>query len=862
MESGKPILAESFWRAPLVPAALVVTAGIVADRYYSISLSFSLGMGVLCIIAWGIAGLGRNKGLPLVYLVLAGFAFGAALHHYHHDVFPADDIGNHIPEHPQSARDKPPLVQVRGVLDEEPAYRPALAYQPLRFKAQPASTNAILQVTHLWQDGDWAQVTGRLRLLVEDRVGELHCGDEVEVSSQLTSIKGPTNPGEPDLASYWRDQRVRAQMYVSKASSRSKLSAGKQPEGLVRLSSDWRGSFWGWLGFVHSWGQEQLTHALATGTQGHQPLPGLAAALVLGQGAPLHRDDWAKYKRTGVIHVLVVSGQHLVILAAFLWWGLRRLGVRQRHSAWVVALVLFLYVLLTGGQPPGLRSAVTVGAACVALVLRRRIMPANLLALAWLTVAFCNPMDLFSPGCQLSFLSVIVLYRFAVLWEARERDALEQHIEENRPAWQRWLRRMGWLVVESYVVSVVVWLTVTPLVAYRYNLIPFSAFLLGPPLTMLTSIALFSGFVLLLLAALHLPLVPLAAWVMRWALTLCDWLVDWADGMPGSYTYISNVPLWWVVVFYLALLTWLTHGVLLRYWRWAAFGGLGWLCIGLFAALVRLPSDELRCTFLDVGHGGCTILETPDGRTLLYDAGAIGGPQVTEMHIAPFLWHRGIRRIDEVILSHADLDHFNGLPALLDRFAVSQVTCTPTFADKTTPGVEFTLAELQRRKVPIRIVRSGDLLTAGNVTLDVLHPPGSGPEGNENTRSLVLRITHAGQTILLTGDLEGAGMQRVLGTPTDPIDVLMAPHHGSHRVDAEGLVAWAWPRVVISCQGKPLSVKAPPPVYGQGGRYFFSTWEHGAVTVRCNLTGVVIESFLDRQLVAMPTRKEDANRRR
>ena len=73
---------------------------------------------------------------------------------------------------------------------------------------------------------------------------------------------------------------------------------------------------------------------------------------------------------------------------------------------------------------------------------------------------------------------------------------------------------------------------------------------------------------------------------------------------------------------------------------------------------------------LPVGHGGCTVLETPDGRTLLYDAGALAGPEVTRRQIAPFLWSRGIRRIDEVILSHADLDHFNGLPSLLDRFAI------------------------------------------------------------------------------------------------------------------------------------------------------------------------------------------------
>src|SRR5262245_34808260 len=96
-------------------------------------------------------------------------------------------------------------------------------------------------------------------------------------------------------------------------------------------------------------------------------------------------------------------------------------------------------------------------------------------------------------------------------------------------------------------------------------------------------------------------------------------------------------------------------------------------------------------TFVAVGHGGCTVIETPDGRTILYDAGSITGPEVTRRHIAPFLWHRGIRRIDEVIVSHADLDHFNGVPALAERFAIGQVSLTPSFSAKPTPGVKAVL---------------------------------------------------------------------------------------------------------------------------------------------------------------------------
>src|SRR5262249_35027402 len=155
----------------------------------------------------------------------------------------------------------------------------------------------------------------------------------------------------------------------------------------------------GWLAIVRQRGQQELASVLPEETSG------LAQALLLGDGAPMTNADWMKYIRTGVIHVLAISGQHLVVLALFLWWTLRILGLRQRKGAIVVALVLLGYALLPGGRPPALRSAVTVCAACGGLILRRRTHAANLFALAWIVVALVDPTDLFPPAvCCLSFL--------------------------------------------------------------------------------------------------------------------------------------------------------------------------------------------------------------------------------------------------------------------------------------------------------------------------------------------------------------------------------------------------------------------------------------------------------------------------
>jgi competence protein ComEC len=220
---------------------------------------------------------------------------------------------------------------------------------------------------------------------------------------------------------------------------------------------------------------------------------------------------------------------------------------------------------------------------------------------------------------------------------------------------------------------------------------------------------------------------------------------------------------------------------------------------------------------------------------------------VTRRQIAPFLWSRGIRRIDEVILSHADLDHFNGLPALLDRFAVGQVTCTPTFDKKTTAGVKLTLAVLKKHAIPFRVVHAGDRLTTGEVHIDVLHPPSVGPEGSENARSMVLLVRHGGHALLLTGDLENPGLEQVLALPRQRIDVLQAPHHGSRVSNKPELADWAHSSAVVSCQEPPRRPGLAQEPYTRLGATFLATWRHGAVTLRSQPEGLVVETFLTGQ---------------
>jgi competence protein ComEC len=351
-------------------------------------------------------------------------------------------------------------------------------------------------------------------------------------------------------------------------------------------------------------------------------------------------------------------------------------------------------------------------------------------------------------------------------------------------------------------------------------------------------VALVSGFLTIVVGPLG-PVAELPAWVTTQALSAAGWLARQAVTVPGGSVFTSAPPSWWMVGFYVLL----AAGVLLdrRWQNHFILVLLGWVVFGLIRPSASRDSSELRVTFLAVGHGGCAVLECPDGRCLMYDAGSTVGPAMIRRVVAPYLWHRGVTRIDELFVSHADTDHFNGVAALLERFPVGQITLTPSFAEKPTPEVAAALHAFESHRIPVRVAVAGDRFVADDVTLDVLHPPPVGPPGIENERSLVLAVHHAGHTVLLTGDLEKAGTARVVGLPPRPVDVMMAPHHGSRAALTRELLDWGRPRFVVVSRGAERGNTVGPA--DTRPATLWDTWNAGAVTIRSHSTGVIAEAF-------------------
>ena len=170
------------------------------------------------------------------------------------------------------------------------------------------------------------------------------------------------------------------------------------------------------------------------------------------------------------------------------------------------------------------------------------------------------------------------------------------------------------------------------------------------------------------------------------------------------------------------------------------------------------------------------------------------------------------------------------------------MTLTPSFAEKPTQEVEAALAAIREWGVPSRLAHTGMSFKAGGVNLRVLHPPPDGPPGIENERSLVLLVAHGTHRLLLTGDLERSGTTLVLANPIDPVDVLMAPHHGSRGAAPAALAAWAKPTFVAVSRGPALGNSLTPA--DLPGQLVWDTDTSGAITITSGPTGLTATAFL------------------
>ncbi|MCO6458746.1 MAG: ComEC/Rec2 family competence protein [Pirellulaceae bacterium] len=827
------------WRhQPLLWTCLATGLGVVLDRQTGPGLPVwiaagAVGAGWYVCLWW----LGWRRA-SAVGLLLAAGSVAAAWHHVDWRLFGDDDLG-------RAARPDARPVVLEAIILESPRRAP-VAEIPGAGGAEERWRTAV-RVKQVRDGAVWRPASGLARLTGSGAPPKLAAGDRVRVFGQLQAVSPADNPGAVDYALLARGQRRLCLIRASHV-------------GAVELRA--RSTAWSASRYLH-WLRGHC-HALLRRHVGPARCE-LAATLLLGIRDELPGERTESFLMTGTMHVLAISGLHVGLLIGGLWWVARWLTLPRVMTLLLVVGFALFYAALSGLRPPVMRAALLVAAWCEARLLQRPAAALNTLAGSALVLIVMRPSVVFETGAQLSFLAVATLvgWRFGS-WRTVAADPLRQLVDQARPWPVRWLRRSLATWVRLWWRGVVVWLVSLPLVLARFHVLSLSGVLLNAVLWPPLVVSLFAGLLTMLVGGLVPGLGWLCGRVCDGGLWCLETMVDLAGRVPGGHHWLPGPPTWFLLLFYTV---WATCVLLPRRDAESAAGAPGWpvafsawrtaLLLVLAAASVvvspalrsweyRRADRPLRVTFLAMGHGTSVLCEFSDGRTLLYDAGSLGDPAGAARTIAQALWARGLLRVDQLVISHADADHYNAVPELLGRFAVGQVWVAPTLLRRTDEGTWALRRGIGATGVPVRCLVAGDRRQMAERTwLAVLHPPPDGVAGSDNANSLVLRITHQGRSVLLTGDIEGNGLEAMLNLPPLACDVLLAPHHGSRHSRPDDVLRWARPRFLVISGGRTDSLEQMRRITGWERGRVLHTAQGGAVIAELDRESVRVRAWRD-----------------
>lgn len=510
-------------------------------------------------------------------------------------------------------------------------------------------------------------------------------------------------------------------------------------------------------------------------------------ALILGRRGAMDPELREDFARSGLVHLLSISGFHVGLLTSWTVLVGLALGVRRPRAFLLGAVVAVGYVAFLGWQAPATRAAVLGSLVAWGVVRQRSVTAPALLAAAALGVMLVDPWAVFDLGAWLSVGSIAGLM-IATRWS-------------DRALGSGW----GWRMLSASIGST---LATAPLTAAVLGAVAPIGIVLNFAAIPLAAVAV-PGVLATLLVA---PVVPALAAALAsgsgLALALLEELARLGARVPGGHLIVEpGMPAAAPWLLLLGLGLWGMWGgatslTALRRWGWAAAVAVWALAVADAVRGAPDGHDGLALHFLDVGQGDATAVRTPGGRWILVDAGpADHRHDAGRRVVAPFLARQGARRLEAALVSHAHADHLGGLPSVLGRVPAGLVL------EPGMPAADAGYAAFLDRVAANgwrwRPARRGEQFTVDGVTFSVLHPDTTwswwGLDLNEN--SLVVRVEWGRFAALLTGDA-GFPAESLLAGRIGPVDLLKVGHHGSRGSTGAALLAETRPAAAVISAGR------------------------------------------------------------
>jgi competence protein ComEC len=598
-------------------------------------------------------------------------------------------------------------------------------------------------------------------------------GNILLVSGQITKFKQATNPGQFDEQLYNRMSNIDYKI-TAETISLMDLEYSKVYQGIYNYKYKVINTFYGIL---------------------PEKDAGILSAMILGEAELLDEEMKELYQKNGISHILAISGLHISILGISFYQLLSKLRIPLLPATLLSIGFILVYGILTNFSVSTNRSIVMLVVMMIAKVVGRTYDIISALSLSAIIILIQSPLQILNAGFLLSFgaiLGIVLLY-----------PVLNNLFSVNNQ------------LLKGLILSISIQLMTLPILLYFFYELPVYSLLLNliilPTASLIIILAVLTG----VLGSMFLLAGTFLAGGAHYILSLYEFLCKIAVSLPGNHILVGRPSLIQIIAYYMILLLFLLVNCQKKSqdgYSSKSIILLSLLCIILF----KSNNINLNVTFIDVGQGDGILMEFPNGATCLVDGGSADIKNLGKYRLEPFLKSKGIGELDYAVITHTDSDHIGGLKELMLEGNIKiHRLIMPEIAETYKEPAYFELVSLALdNDIRVFYITEGDTIREGDVAITCLHPSKNFIASSSNGYSTVLSIRYKEYDMLLTGDLELEGEDKLIYALQQEItgmdfDVLKVAHHGSRYSTSKELLDIIKPEIAVISYGKNNSYGHP-----------------------------------------------------
>ncbi|MBI5464491.1 MAG: DNA internalization-related competence protein ComEC/Rec2 [Ignavibacteriales bacterium] len=638
----------------------------------------------------------------------------------------------------------------------------------------------------VWRPGTWRVLVSSSASLDSATRAKLEIGRRATLRAELRQFPRPRNPGEFDYGKFLTLNNVQGTATLA-GWSEVEIDTTPLPISLAGAVAATQQMLYRTLEDLHP-----------------QEAASFLKGIVLGYRADLSADVKQSFIDTGTIHILAVSGSNVAVVALIFIATLGFFRLSKRLTTVLAIGGLVVYMLITGSSPSVERATIMAIVIIAGALFERTSDIYNSLSVAALALLVFNTNTLFDVGFQLSFAAVLSIVYFYPKLE-RLITLIPERFEEIKAV------DLG---LKLFAVSLAAQLGTLPFTAYYFGRVSAVSLLANLIVVPLAGLNTFIGFAELLFY-------PFSMWLAHTFAFVNDVLIDFllrfvqiAASVPHAVVEVANPSLSSTAMYYVAVVG--LFGLFKeRTAKWVVLSFLLAANLLVYVPLCSASGTALRLTTIDVGQGDGLLVEFPNGRAVLLDAGPLStGFDAGQRFVVPLLKKKGIDRLEALIVSHPHSDHIGGMKHVLAHVKVGRFLYSESQGESALSHETIALAESLGCKLE-QVAYGTTVVVDSMCRLYVLHP--RLPEDstrNLNNASLVIRLQYGNTSALLVGDSE-AEVEEKLDRRYKPMlsaDILKAGHHGSKTSSSEEFIDAVRPKMVLISVGEKNKFKHPSPI--------------------------------------------------